>query len=78
MAELVGAQGIAAPPSARLGREAMAVRKKAPAEAGALTCREIAQARSVARDHRPAEFVVDAGGEQIDVLPDVVGAIERA
>ena len=33
-----------------------------------------ASARSVLRDHRAAELVVQAGGDEIDVLTDAVGA----
>jgi len=36
----------------------------------------LAGARSVARDHRSAEFVIDACGEQIDILVDTIEAIK--
>src|SRR6185369_10116232 len=35
-------------------------------------------ARSVLRDDRAAELVVDAGGDEIDVRPDAIGAEEGA
>src|SRR5271169_5810145 len=51
--------------------------KKAPADRPGLGRENWASARSVARDHRSAEPVVEARGEQVDILLDLIGAAEH-
>src|SRR5262249_11258965 len=75
---VLNARGREAPFAVSFGMVNRLVPKKSPGRSRGLSIRRKALLRSVAGDDRTAELVVDAGGEEIDVLLDVVGAGRNA